>query len=166
MTGDNDRVVVGVDGSDASLGALAWALDWAEAAGAEVTAVSVWTYDPMLDEDSQRHSRTEAQEAHLRELKKQTAAVRAGSRMPVRFAAPDGDPADVLVELSEQARMLAVGSHGRGKWRDALVGSVSGACLRHAHCPVAVIPPRAWMAGGRVGRMLAGAAESAGPDSA
>jgi nucleotide-binding universal stress UspA family protein len=63
--------------------------------------------------------------------------------IPVRVEV--GDP---VVELREQAvrehaRMLAVGSRGRGPVRRALLGSVSAALAASAPCPVLVVPPTA-----------------------
>ncbi|RJQ87261.1 universal stress protein [Amycolatopsis panacis] len=153
MTKKN-TVLAGVDGSDAGRAALTWAIDWATRTGAEVDAVTAWLYDPMLDDPSLHRTKVEARRIHLRELEDQVAAARPG--VVVRCAVPDGDAADVLVDLSRDAQLLVVGSHGKGKWRNLLVGSVSATCLRRAHCPVVVVPPRAWMPGGLVGQLLAG----------
>ncbi|MEV0067983.1 MULTISPECIES: universal stress protein [unclassified Amycolatopsis] len=134
----NDRLVVGLDGSDA----------------ADVQAVTAWVYDPMLDDESVNRKAAEAREEHLRQLEEYVASACAGRPgVEVRCVAAEGDPADVLVECSRDALMLVVGSHGWGKWRGLLAGSVSGSCLRHAHCPVVVIPPRAWLPGSAVGRL-------------
>ena len=52
----------------------------------------------------------------------------------------EGDPASVLSECSEHLDMLFLGSRGYGPVRRALLGSVSQALMRGAHCPVVVVP--------------------------
>ncbi|HKN53302.1 MAG TPA: universal stress protein [Amycolatopsis sp.] len=151
-----NRVVVGVDGSEASLAALVWATEEAAGLGAEVEAVTVWTHDAMLDDASAERTLAEARNVHLHDLEAQvTVALKGRSNVTVRCSAPDGDATDILVERSRDARMLVVGSHGAGKLHDILVGSVSSACLRHAYCPVVVIPPGARTPESRIGRLLA-----------
>ncbi|WP_227982755.1 universal stress protein [Nocardia spumae] len=44
-----------------------------------------------------------------------------------------------LIARSRSARMLVVGSRGRGAFQRALLGSVSSAVVHHAHCPVAIV---------------------------
>jgi nucleotide-binding universal stress UspA family protein len=44
-----------------------------------------------------------------------------------------------LVDLSREAELLVAGARGSGRWPGRLVGSVSSALLRHAHCPAAII---------------------------
>lgn len=46
-----------------------------------------------------------------------------------------------LVEVSRNARMLVVGTRGRGGLKGMLLGSVSEQCVRHAACPVLVVRP-------------------------
>jgi nucleotide-binding universal stress UspA family protein len=48
-------------------------------------------------------------------------------------------PVDALVDASNQARMIVMGSHGMGALGRLLLGSVSRGVVEHAHCPVAVI---------------------------
>jgi nucleotide-binding universal stress UspA family protein len=52
-----------------------------------------------------------------------------------------GRAADEVVELAEEieAGLIVMGGRGRGGLRRALMGSVSDAVVRHAHCPVIVV---------------------------
>ena len=53
-----------------------------------------------------------------------------------------GDAAAVLLELSEEADLMVVGSRGRGGFVGRLLGSVSSALPAHAKCPTVVVPLR------------------------
>jgi len=52
-----------------------------------------------------------------------------------------GRPDKEIVALAEElgARLIMLGSRGRGGVRRALMGSVSDSVVRHAHCPVMVV---------------------------
>jgi nucleotide-binding universal stress UspA family protein len=52
----------------------------------------------------------------------------------------EGDPVRVLAHASTRAAFLVVGSPGHGLLRSTLLGSVSEGCIRHASCPVVVVP--------------------------
>ncbi|WP_020658926.1 universal stress protein [Amycolatopsis benzoatilytica] len=149
-------IVVGVDGSSASIGALIWAAEAASASGAELHVVSAWLHDPLLDDLSIGRTVDEARKAHLAELDAFIAQV--VKNVPVasvRSAVPEGDAAGALIDQSRNAALLVVGSHGKGMVREALTGSVGKACLRRASCPVTVIPPRALAPESRLGRKIA-----------
>jgi nucleotide-binding universal stress UspA family protein len=60
--------------------------------------------------------------------------------VPVDTDAFVGDPADVLISVSEHLDLLVLGSRAYGPLRAVLLGSVSRRVLRAAYCPVIVLP--------------------------
>ena len=59
----------------------------------------------------------------------------------VRRHVMQGRPADILVDPSEGAALVVVGSRGRGGFSGLLLGSVSRNVVHRAHCPVVVVRP-------------------------
>jgi nucleotide-binding universal stress UspA family protein len=146
------RVVVGVDGSTGARAALAWALPEAARRGAAVDVVSAFPVevhwlDPLLLDtariDAARSRTTALVEQVVDEVRGDPAVAShpgvAGLEIVVHVVA--GPPAPKLVELSEAAELLVVGSRGRGAARSALCGSVALHCAAHARCPVVVVHP-------------------------
>ncbi|HEY1117729.1 MAG TPA: universal stress protein, partial [Acidimicrobiales bacterium] len=83
-----------------------------------------------------------------RMLKEDARALLSEAEKPVRAAHPDlevhhvirlGDPRETLLETSDEAALLVVGTRGLGPIRHLLLGSVSSAMVKHARCPVAVV---------------------------
>jgi len=130
------RVIVGVDGSEASQRALRWAADYAVAMDAHLEAVAVWempaTYGWITS--TQDVSPTDTA---LKGLEAIVAEV-VGSQPHVELTVSRGHAAHVLVEASKRATLLVVGSRGMGGVRGMLLGSVSQHCVQHAECPVVV----------------------------
>ena len=141
------RVVVGVDGSPGSERALRAAADWADRHGRSLTAVHAWPGDVTVETARvpagvRQEMRAAAQHRQGVDVTGWVRPVRAahpGLRLGVRV--PEGDPAQVLVDLSATARLVVVGSRGRGTLGRLALGSVSTGVLHHAHCPVMVLPP-------------------------
>ncbi|GAA3388006.1 universal stress protein [Streptomyces roseoviridis] len=138
------RVVVGVDGSPESYGALRWAVRHARLIGATVDAVAAYdvpgaigwsasTVDAELDGRQARQDMAEELGSVLGE----------GDDVPVTEHVVRGHPAQVLIEASRGAELLVVGSRGRGGFTRLLLGSVSGQCAAHAPCPVVIVRPEA-----------------------
>jgi nucleotide-binding universal stress UspA family protein len=57
-----------------------------------------------------------------------------------RAVVEDRHPAEALVDLSDDADLVVVGSRGRGGFSSLLLGSVSHAVVLHGRCPVVVVP--------------------------
>ncbi|MGW1163439.1 universal stress protein [Streptomyces sp. NPDC002513] len=138
------RVVVGIDGSASSRAALRWAVRYADQIGGSVDAVAAWelpgmygwsgpVVDTALDEDN-------ARQRLIQELRDVLGTEGASS---VRALLVRGNPADVLLRAAEGAEALVVGSHGRGGFARALLGSVSHRVAQHANCPVVIVRSKA-----------------------
>jgi nucleotide-binding universal stress UspA family protein len=139
---DQHRIVVGVDGSDGSKAALRWAARQAELTGARLEAITGWEYPafygwaPAMPDDYDYEAlAARAQADAIDEV--------FGADRPATMEAKvvARHPAEALVEASEGADLLVVGSRGYGGFADALLGSVSTYCVHHAHCPVTIIRP-------------------------
>lgn len=141
-----ERIVVGVDGSDSSRKALAWAYDEAGHHGASLVVVTTWhppalpmtpPYGSIPPDDYESQPRREALELLERftsELVPKDPAV------DVRTSVEEGkNPAEVLIERSKEADLVVVGSRGHGGFVGMLLGSVSQHLVAHADCPVVVV---------------------------
>lgn len=138
-------IVVGVDGSPASIEALKFAIREAEIRCGAVTAVSAWNVPPIVFEAAWTAAAVDLSiypriadatlATSLERVNAKTAAV------PVTSIVRKGQPADVLCELSAGADLLVVGSRGLGGFRGMLLGSVGQQCAHRARCPVVIIPP-------------------------
>ena len=135
-------VLVGLDGSTASEQALAYAVQAAARAGATLRAVHAWDdlgalHSPIAPAEAPPVHEIEA--AALRMLAEQLASwLEKYPDIGVEGQVVHERPAAALIELGHQARMIVVGSRGRGGFARLLLGSVSQAVVRHATCPVVV----------------------------
>lgn len=135
-------VVVGLDGSAVSEQASGYAFQAAARAGAAVRAVHAWDdlgvlHSPIAPAEAPPVHEIEA--AAQRMLAEQLASWQEKyPDVPVECQVIRQQPAAALIELGDRARMIVVGSRGRGGFARLLLGSVSQAVVRHAACPVAV----------------------------
>jgi nucleotide-binding universal stress UspA family protein len=139
-------IVVGIDGSSWSDGALDWAIDQAAIEQRDLTIVhaipamgaqSMGLY-PSSGLDFVRvldDARADAQALLDRAV---AHAHDRASDLHVHDVLSVSDPRSVLLELGEHAAMLVVGSRGRGPVVSLLLGSVSVSVSKHASCPVVV----------------------------
>jgi nucleotide-binding universal stress UspA family protein len=141
--GGTSRIVAGVDGSRPSVTALRWALRQAELTGATVDAVIAWQYPiaagglgwaPTSGLDD-----TDYAELAAKALSACVEEVNPPPGVTVHQIVVDGNAAQALLDAADGADLLVVGNRGHGGFADALIGSVSGRCVHHAHCPVVVV---------------------------
>lgn len=136
-----ERILVGIDGSQASEQALRWAVTEARSHNARLTVVLVaepgYLYGSEMPPQDDTVEEAEAELAALadRVLEDERHVV-AERRVEL------GDPRRVLRDLSRDADLLVVGSRGHGELAGLLLGSVSQYLATHAHCPVTVVRER------------------------
>lgn len=144
MTTSKLGLVVGVDGSSASNAAVAWAARDAAMRNVPLTLVHMLsTYVPTFPQIPLPGGVAVWQEEDARLVLEEAAKLAresAGGSVVIGTELKSSPPIPTLVQLSEDADMVVVGSHGRGAVGRALLGSVSSGVLRGAACPVAIIP--------------------------
>jgi nucleotide-binding universal stress UspA family protein len=138
------RIVVAVDGSESSLSALRWAIRQAVLTGAAVDAVAAW-HNPVMAASYGYVPVGTEEDYDCKEITEKvladaiTSTLAPDSDVRVRSHAIEGNGAQVLIDASDGAELLVVGSRGHGGFTEALLGSVSQHCVHHARCPVVVI---------------------------
>jgi nucleotide-binding universal stress UspA family protein len=133
-------IVVGVDGSPDADRALNWAIDEAKrntmklllVHGVEIGAAAASPYGSGLVLEQLEEGGRDVLEKAVELVRAR--GVEAEGRMEI------GSCAHALIEASRDADLLVVGSRGHGGFAGLLLGSVSSACVHHAHCPVVVVP--------------------------
>lgn len=143
---DSRRVVVGVDGSDASFGALHWAVAEAVRRDARLDVVNAYenhhVVSPVVPLVAVHRDELEKSSQALMEEMVAAALGPAGARSrPVELLSSPAGAARALLDVARGADLLVVGSRGRGTCRGLLLGSVSQQCVHHAPCPVVVVRP-------------------------
>ncbi|MGW3807377.1 universal stress protein [Micromonospora sp. NPDC005113] len=127
-------VAVGVDGSEPSLVALGFAAERAAQRRVPLRVLHAWTQGPggAAGAPDERAAVEQSLEPWRRTY----------PDLAVTVDLVPGSPAAMLIEASRDARLVVVGSRGRGGLAGMLLGSVSQQLIQHAHCPVAVVRER------------------------
>lgn len=125
------QIVVGYDGSPESDVAFAWAVS---AAALEHRRVWALIVDDVHEGQWSLPSREGEHEvvAHAERMLKESGAQGTVECRP-------GPIVPELLAAARDASILVVGSHGRGRVAEAVIGSVSQHVARHAPCPVVVV---------------------------
>lgn len=137
-------VVVGVDGSEEATQAVAFAAAEADREGQELTVVYAsrgpdrWIDSAALTE----HLAQRVQDEEQVVLSETISGL--GEDYPDlvvhKVLETEMEPAVALVQAAASARMLVVGSRGRGGFKRLLLGSTAHAVLTHPPCPTVITP--------------------------
>ncbi|PQZ93035.1 universal stress protein UspA [Arthrobacter sp. MYb227] len=137
-------IVVGHDGSEGAQLALEMAMDFAGPLMAPVVIARAWSiitaprpeawsegYVPPFDEFAQAVKKGMVEDA--------LPVIQKYPNVQVSYSPVHAPPLKSLIDVSREARMLVVGTRGRGGLAGMLLGSVSEQCVRHASCAVLVV---------------------------
>lgn len=138
------RILLATDGSAEAQLAARTAADLAQRTDSELHVITVEaglpisaTTSPARLEDVLREHRRQAEEVLEQQVKSIEESGGAVNETHLR----EGRAAEEIVELAEElgAGLIVMGSRGHGRLRRALLGSVTDAVVRHAHCPVTIV---------------------------
>ena len=132
------RIVVGVDGSEASRAALAWAVEEARLRDEEIDAVHVVSYlgyaAGLVPPPPYGHDElTVARETLDR------ACDSMDTDVTINRLVEEGLPATSLLQAAKDADLLVLGSRGWGGFAGLMLGSISQQCAQYAPCPVVIV---------------------------
>jgi nucleotide-binding universal stress UspA family protein len=137
-------ILLATDGSEEAQLAGTTAADLAQRTDSELHAVTVGagvpisaTTSPAHFEDVVRKNRSQAEEVLEQQVKSIEESGGAVNERHLR----EGRAEEEIVELTEEigAGLIVMGSRGHSRLRRALMGSVSDAVVRYAHCPVTIV---------------------------
>jgi nucleotide-binding universal stress UspA family protein len=137
------KIVVGYDGSPEADAALEVAVEEAQLRKLPLRLVCTWEVPPLeyagvafapapdYNDAAKRHADTVLE----------AAAERLGSSgVEFETAAVPGHPTVVLLEEAKGAKLLVVGTRGRGALKGLVLGSVSQALAHHCAAPLLIVP--------------------------
>lgn len=140
---DRQVVLLGADGSPASLRGLEWAVGAAKRLGWPIhvaTAYALPTFSAAsIDGGYAALDDSAIAQGAQSVLDEAVARVKAAG-VPVTSSLETGDAVAVLVDLSREAGLAVVGTRGRGGFADRVLGTVSSALPAHSYCPTVVVP--------------------------
>ncbi|MGH3285062.1 MAG: universal stress protein [Streptosporangiaceae bacterium] len=139
-------IIVGVDGSGHSQRALEWAMKEAAIRHAPLTVLTVdeaikGFYGGIASYPDDAVRTEQAREAAQAETDKVLAGLGGPHPEQVTVRAVHGFPVEELINASQDADMIVLGSRGAGGFTRLMMGSVAGQVSHHAYCPVLIVPP-------------------------
>jgi len=143
-------ILVGVDGSACSRAALRWAADEAVMRNVPLTLVHVlhtpkgsWSSWGLSTSPLPADFDQERKEQALQVMDEAVTLIEDADehrgRLSINTELLSSPVVPTLIDLTDQAQMIVVGSRGHNVLQRGLLGSVSTGLIHHARCPVAVI---------------------------
>jgi len=140
-------VIVGIDGSEPSKRAVAYAISLAEDKGVHLVVAHVIPWSPYsFNTPSENEQRAEKKVEEIAAVNAQlidpAAAAAAEAGHDVTRVVRHGDPVDTLVELAGEhgASAIVVGRTGDSRVKRTLFGSIPGHLVHESPIPVTVVP--------------------------
>jgi nucleotide-binding universal stress UspA family protein len=138
-------ILLATDGSEEAQLAATTAADLAQKTNSELHVLTVGPDYPLYElpehpaefEDVLSENRRQAKET----LEQQAKRIEESGGTIKETHLREGRADKEIVEVAEEigAGLIVMGSRGHGRLRRALLGSVSDAVVRHAHCPVTIV---------------------------
>lgn len=139
------RILIGTDGSPAAERAVRWAVMVARDLEAELRIVCCYGLPSFVSaalDGGFAAADDTAIRAGAQAVLADAAAIAQAAGVPHSTEAVAGDPAGVLIDMSDEVSAIVVGTRGGGGFSDRLLGTVSAAVPAHAKCPTVVVPYR------------------------
>lgn len=138
-----DIVVVAVDGSPASDNAVRWAANTAMKRDIPLRLAAAYSMPQFLYAEGMvppQEVFDELQRETLQTIDRaRDIALEVAPDLRIGHALAEGSPIDMLLEMSKDCTMVVMGSRGLSGLSGMVLGSVSGAVVSHASCPVVVV---------------------------
>jgi nucleotide-binding universal stress UspA family protein len=144
------KILLAIDGSPHSHAAVAevrrrpWPNGTVVQVLTAIHAAAPLVIDPALVLAAAHVEQLAEQRRQASQLLSAAAAQLDGHHLQVTTKILEGNPKDVIVDEAREwgADLIVVGSHGYGRLRRMVLGSVAGAVVAHAPCSVQVVRDR------------------------
>jgi nucleotide-binding universal stress UspA family protein len=144
------KILVPIDGSEHSLKALDYALEFASTYSADVHVLIVYALTAETFRLIQRVTPKAFSESYRRDVKEQKEQILTDAMQHAQSLQPQltithsivqGRPADQIVNVAKERDidLIVMGSRGIGGIKGVLLGSVADRVADHATCPVMIV---------------------------
>jgi len=137
------KILVAVDGSEVSYGALDAALFLSEKLGSKITAIHVMENVPTVYIESQKvlDELLEARKNESQKILDECSLIATKKGITLTTNLLEGNPASTILEFSQSEKydVIIIGSRGMGKFKELILGSVSSKVIHHSSCPILLI---------------------------